>query len=489
MNASIAGTPALRRAPIIGCVMLTMALISIEATVVSTVMPAIAADLGGISIYAWVFAAFLLAQTAFTVVFGKLADAMGRRLVMLGGLVLFSAASLACGFAGSMLMLIAMRVLQGVGAGAVQPVAVTLVGDLYSPAERGRVQGWLSGVWVVSSLAGPMVGGAIVHLASWSWVFWANMPLAALAMAGFIRFLPADRPEGRLSLDLPGVILFLPAATGLLLALNALGDGDRALAGAALLVGLVCAGLFLLQERRAADPLISLSIWAHPAIRGANGVTFLSGAALMCLMTFLPIYVQAVLGHSAVVAGMTLTMATFGWPIGAFFGSRMQARVGLGPMIATGAAVMSLGSSGFLFVGPGVPLAVAGLGSLVFGFGIGISLNSCVILVQSSVERAQRGSATASTMFARTFGSATGAVLFGTLVNLGLSRANPPIGANDLADLIGNGKGVEPGLRLLLAGAIGHAFWVMLALCLGALLTALGLRRRARRDRQGTPAE
>src|ERR1700685_204027 len=188
------------RTLVLAAVMAANFMIAIEATIVSTAMPQIVGQLGGLPLYSWVFSAFLLTQTATTVVFGKLGDLIGRKTVMLVGIAIFLFGSILCGFAWSMPSLIVFRLLQGVGAGAVQPTAMTIVGDLYSPHERGKIQGWIVSVWAVSAILGPLAGGLIIQYFSWAWIFWMNLPIGALAAAGFWAFLHENsvRCRGRI---------------------------------------------------------------------------------------------------------------------------------------------------------------------------------------------------------------------------------------------------------------------------------------------------
>src|SRR6516165_2707910 len=183
------------RTLVLAAVMAANFMIAIEATIVSTAMPQIASQLGGLELYSWVFAAFLLTQTATTVVFGKLSDLKGRKAVILSGIAIFLVGSILCGFAWSMPSLIAFRLVQGIGAGAVQPVAMTIVGDLYSVHERGRIQGWLASVWAASAVAGPLVGSIIIARWSWAWIFWMNLPIGVAACAGFFLYLHEKTPQ------------------------------------------------------------------------------------------------------------------------------------------------------------------------------------------------------------------------------------------------------------------------------------------------------
>ncbi|MDB5589298.1 MAG: transporter [Devosia sp.] len=303
------------RWPILAAVMVSMAMVAFEATIVSTAMPQIVADLGGLSLYSWVFSSYLLATTAVTVVFGKFADIYGRRPIVLLGIGVFLAGSILAGLASSLPMLIVARLIQGVGAGAMQPAAMTIIADLYPGKQRGKVQGYLAAVWAVSAVSGPLLGSFIVHAISWPWVFWINIPIGLVAAAIYLGFLrePARKKGG--SVDIVGAILSAIAIAALMLALTEGGNSMLLLAGC-VIVFAVAAVLFVLQERRAPDPMISLELWRRPSIATANGVTVLASMSLMGLTTFLPIYVQGVLGQSAMVAGFTLTTMLLGWPNG-----------------------------------------------------------------------------------------------------------------------------------------------------------------------------
>src|ERR1700685_3869025 len=206
---------------VLAAVMAANFMIAIEATIVSTAMPQIVGQLGGLPLYSWVFAAFLLSQTATTVVFGKLSDLVGRKRVMLVGIAAFLVGLILCGFAWSMPSLIVFRLVQGIGAGAVQPTAMTIVGDLYSPHERGKIQGWLASVWAVSAILGPLAGGLIIQYFSWAWIFWMNLPIGALAAAGFWAFLHEKTARGRGRIDHLSAGIFTVAIAAIMADLTA----------------------------------------------------------------------------------------------------------------------------------------------------------------------------------------------------------------------------------------------------------------------------
>ncbi len=240
--------PKSARSLVIASVMMSMFMISIEATIVSTAMPQIVAQLGGLHLYSWVFSSFLLTQTAMTVVFGKLADVYGRKPMMLVGIAIFLIGSILAGFAGSMMTMVVFRLIQGVGAGAVQPVAITIVADLYPARERGKIQGYLASVWAISAVLGPIAGGFIIRDWSWPWIFWINVPIGVAAAVGFILFFHEHAKRERRSIDILGAALFTVAVASLLIALTEAGTSDDTpalVAGGVFCLSLV---LFIAQE-------------------------------------------------------------------------------------------------------------------------------------------------------------------------------------------------------------------------------------------------
>ncbi len=239
---------------VLAAVMAANFMIAIEATIVSTAMPEIAAELGGLSLYSWVFAAFLLTQTAMTVVFGKLSDLRGRKVVMLVGIAIFLVGSFLCGFAWSMPSLIAFRLVQGVGAGAVQPVAMTIVGDLYSVHERGKIQGWLASVWATSAVLGPLVGSIIIARWSWSWIFWMNLPVGLVAAAGFWFCLHERVSAARGRIDHVSAGVFVLAIAAVMATMTAFSTASRSESALLAAVAVIAVATFVWQERRSPEP-------------------------------------------------------------------------------------------------------------------------------------------------------------------------------------------------------------------------------------------
>jgi EmrB/QacA subfamily drug resistance transporter len=470
----LAVAPTLRRPFVLASIMAAMFMIAIEATIVSTAMPRIAAQLGDLHLYAWVFSSFLLTQTAMTVVFGKLADLYGRRPVILFGIAVFLVGSLLCGFAWSMPSLIAFRLIQGVGAGAIQPVCLTVVGDLYPGAERGKIQGYLASVWGVSSVIGPLAGGLIIQQLSWAWIFWINLPIGLAAAVGFTLYLREQPTSERRSIDIAGAVLFAVAVSALMVALTELGTSAHGTASAALAVFVVSATLFVLQELRARDPMLAFALWARRPIATANAATLLSGMAIIGLTTFLPMYVQGVLERSPLVAGFALTMMVLGWPVGATVAAKNFARFGLRATLLFGGALLPVGGVAFLMLAPGVSPVVAGVGSLVMGLGMGFLSTSAIVLIQSSVGWSERGSATASNIFSRNLGSTLGATVFGGVLNVSLARhEGGAVDFDRVRGLLDHTAAVgDAAMRDALGQALHATFWAMFAVTVLTLLLA-----------------
>ena len=401
-------------------VMLGVALVAIDATILATAIPAVVNDLGGFTQFPWLFSVYLLAQAVSVPIYGKLADAVGRKPVMLAGIGMFVLGSVLCGFAWSMPALIAFRLLQGLGAGAVQPMAMTIVGDLYSVAERAKVQGYIASVWAAASVVGPTLGGLFVDYASWRWIFFVNIPVGVAAAWVLARRFDEQVVRTSHRIDFTGAILLTTGGTALLLGLlegGVVWPWSSALSISILAAAVVLLVGFGLVERRAAEPILPLWIFRVRILNAANGSALLVGVIMMGLSTYVPLYAQGVLGTSALTAGFALAAMTLGWPIAASYAGRLYLSIGFRSTMLMGAAVTTAGSILMLTVDPTSPVLQLAAACFVVGVGLGFVASPAVVAAQSSVGWAHRGVVTGASMFSRSVGSAVGVAAFGAVAN------------------------------------------------------------------------
>ncbi|MFV0798530.1 MFS transporter [Brucella sp. MAB-22] len=454
------------RGLVVAAIMASMAMIAVEATIVSTAMPQIAAQLGQLNLYSWVFSSFLLTQTATTVVFGKLADIYGRKPVLVFGIALFLTASVLAGFAWSMPSMIVFRLLQGIGAGAIQPAAMTVVADLFPGAQRSKVQGYLASVWALSAVVGPLLGSLIIHNLSWAWVFWINVPVGILAASGFLLFLHEEKRTKPVSIDVLGAALFAVSISSLMIALTLMESAVSLEGILAFILFALSLIAFIWQERRAKEPMVAPDLWLKRPIAFSNLAVFLASMSIMGLTTFLPMYVQTVLDRSPVVAGFALTMLLLGWPCGATIASRQFTRFGLRPIMIAGSICIPIGTFLLVMLTPSSSATLAGTGSLIMGFGMGLLNIGALILTQDSVSWSERGSATASNVFSRNLGSTLGAAILGAVLTYGLANANhgEAITSDQLRDLLNGAEMLidQQELRLALQHALHATFVAMM---------------------------
>ena len=429
--------------------LLGLFLAAMEMTVVSTAMPTAVGDLGGIHLYAWVFAAYLLTATVTLPIYGKLADLYGRKPVMLVGLALFLCGSFLCGHAGSMNTLILFRAIQGLGAGAIQPIAMTIVGDLFDVHQRARIQGILGAVWGLAGLIGPVLGGAIVHWLSWRWVFYVNLPLGLGCAAVLIFAYHETVGRRKHRLDFAGAALLSITVVLALLAARSRAEGLGFLPAAG--VGLA---LFLWVERRAEEPLFPLDLFSRRVMAVASATGALVGAAMISVVTFLPLYVQSVLAGSPTDAGTTIAPLAIGWPISSTLAGRILPRAGYRTLIRGGLALTFGAAMSLSFLlRPGADLWSLRLTMFFYGLGLGFANTPLIIAVQSSVPWKRRGVATASTMFSRSIGGTLAVGLLGGVLGAALTTGGAPPGAAD--KLLGPERSfLPPGLVRSLSEAL-----------------------------------
>jgi EmrB/QacA subfamily drug resistance transporter len=437
--------------------MMAIFMAAVESTIVATAMPTIVADLGGFSLFSWVFTAYLLTQAVSIPIYGRLADLYGRKPVFFAGASLFLVASTLCGFARSMVVLVGLRAVQGLGAGAIQPIATTIVGDIYTPAERARVQGYISGVFGVSAIIGPGLGAVLVEHGSWPVVFWINLPIGLASFVMFAFFLHERLEPRPHQVDYLGSALLAIGAGTLMMALV-----QASQLGAGTIVELVGVGLMALlalglQERRVAEPMLALRLWRNRFIAIGNLGGFALGAVLMGVAAFLPTYVQAVMGRSPRSAGLVLTTMSLTWTLGSVVGGRVMVRTSYRLTAAVGGVTLLAGALVLIALEPPRGLGWASTGAALIGLGLGFLSTTLIVAAQASVGWSQRGVATSSVMFMRIVGQAIGAALFGAILNLGVARYAPEAGSA-ITRLMGEARhGLDPAEVARLSRAVAMA--------------------------------
>ena len=481
IRASVTGGPSRgtrRRGAVVAALMLAMALAALDSTIVSTAVPQIVGDLGGFSVFSWLFSGYLLAVTVTLPVYGKLSDTFGRKPVLIAGASVFLLGSVLCAVAWNMGALIAFRILQGLGGGALQGTVQTLAADLYPLKERPKIQAKLSTVWAVSAVAGPGVGGVLAAYADWRWIFLVNLPIGAVALWLIVRHLHEPRREsnGGARIDWAGALAVFACGGVLLTALVQGGVAWPWLSAPS--IALFATGLGLVWvvvwvERRAAEPIIPGWVWRRRTIAAVNLALGALGLLMVAPSVFLPTYAQSVLGLTPVAAGFVLSVWTLSWPLSAALSQHVYGRIGFRDTAVLGIAAAAL----ILFAFPFLPYPgrawQPALLMLLLGAALGLFQLPLIVGVQSTVGWAERGTTTASVLFCRQTGQTIGASVFGAVAN-GVLAARLG-GAGDLDSVTRglDGGRVPEATRRAIADAV-HAVYLgagcAAALALGALL-------------------
>ena len=436
-----------RQRIIIGAMLVSTFMAAVEITVISTAMPTIVGQLGGFQLFTWAFGIYLLCQAVMTPVYGRLADGYGRKRVYIGSVAVFLLGSLLCGCAWSMASLIAFRAVQGLGGGGLVPMATTIIADVSAVRDRPRLLGYVSGIWGIAAIVGPLLGSFFVGTLGWPFVFWINLPIGLLTTLLVAVFLDEPAPASRRApIDLPAAGLLAVGVGALMAALVQHEAFSRTGLAALVAAGLLALAGFAWRERRSTSPTLPLHLWRNPLIVAGNLSGLACGMLLIGATAFVPSWVQGVLGRSAFVAGVLLGVLTLTWSCASLGLGQMLHRMTYRPLALAGSATMALGGVGLALLRPGLAPGWLGLACALAGFGLGLHSLVFNVAVQSSVAREDRGRATSLFFFCRLIGQAVGAAAFGGVLNAGLTRAGP--GAHDaVRDL------VEPLHRLALAPA------------------------------------
>lgn len=479
--------------------MVGMFLAAMDVTIVGTAMPTIVATLGGMPLYSWVFSAYMLTSTTTVPIFGKLADLYGRRSTYLVSIGAFLLGSMLCGLARNMTELVVYRALQGIGGGGLIPITLTIIGDLYPLEKRARVQGLFSGMWGLASIVGPLIGGFLVDNLSWRWLFYINIPVGLLATALIYFFFEERHTPRPHAVDYPGLLTLTGSVTTLLLVTLVGGRNYpwlswpvmSLLAGSAALLY-----LFVRIEKKAREPLLSLDLLRNKVIASCSLSAGLTGMGMFGAISFVPLFIQGVLGTSATRAGLALTPQTLAWTTASIISSHLVLRRGYRFTITTGLLLVSAAGYNLARMGQETPYWGAVANMLVLGAGLGLCMTAFIIAVQSAVTREQRGMATSSNLFFRSMGGTIGVTVMGaamtarlgSLLQAGLPgeglQGLPPEMAAYLSDpqaiLLPAVRASMPAalleaMQVLLSDAVRVVFWIALGVTLLALVSTVFL--------------
>lgn len=473
---------------ILTALLMAQAMAAIEGTVVATAMPTIVGDLGGLELYAWVFTSYLIASTASTPLWGKLSDLYGRRHLFNATIVLFMVGSLLAAVAQTMGQLIAYRVVQGLGAGGLFALSMTIIGDVVSPRERGRYQGYMGGVFAIATIAGPLVGGLLVDHAHWRFVFVFTLPLGVISLVMSWRLLRLPFTTRDHVIDYTGAALLVGWVVALVLGLETGSSGSWTSgpavgwfgAGTALL------GVFLVQQRRATEPILPPHIFRERVVSVGSALQFVTGALLMTAAVFGPLFLQAVVGVDATRSGLLIVPMTLGMLVTSVTSGQIITRTGryrAFPVIGSFVMAIAVWQLAEMGVGTGRWMAMGRL--FLLGMGVGFVMQVVIVAIQNRVDHADLGIATSAASFFRSLGQTFGAAVLGALLvsrlDVHLARLLPEtdLDAASLqqspADLAALPPDVSEGVVNAFANSISDVFWVTLPLCAVAIVMALAV--------------
>jgi EmrB/QacA subfamily drug resistance transporter len=413
---------------VMAAVMLAIFMVATDSYIVATAMPTIVADLGGFPLFSWAFAAYLLAQAVTIPIYGRLADLYGRKRVFFAGTSIFLFGSLLCGCAWGMVPLVLFRALQGIGAGAIQPIATTIIGDSYAPVERAQMQGYVSGVYGVAAILGPTLGAFAVEHVSWSLVFWVNLPIGAVTFIMFGLYLHEHREPRPHRIDYLGSILLMLGVGAPMLALVLIGKADGMSLAVLAVGGAVAFAVLVTHERHAAEPMLPFKLWCNRVVAVGCLAGFFNGVLMMGISGFLPTYVQGAMGRDATAAGVALAASSVSWAFASMAAGRLMIRTSYRLSATVGGLALAAGSVMLILLTPSSGLLWAGTGAFMLGIGMGFCNTAFIVSIQASVGWSERAMATSSTMFMRIIGNSVGAAVFGAILNFGIFSQLPEAG-------------------------------------------------------------
>lgn len=406
---------------------------AIEGTIVTTAMPTIVGSLQGIEIMNWVFSIYLLTSAMITPIYGKLADKIGRKPIFFIGILLFVLGSALCGFSNEMLTLIIARGIQGLGAGAIMPVSLTIIADLYDIDKRAKVLGLTSAAWGIASVFGPLAGGVIVDTVGWHWIFFINVPIG-LGLIGLLQyfFIEEKKNYQAKKMDILGSLFLMLTLLSLLLGFQLLGDEGLSAAVIGLFIfSIVVLFLFIYTEKRAEDPVIDLNLFSNQTFASVNIVAALISGFLMSLDVYIPMWMQGVLEKSAGLGGLVLAPLSIVWMYGSFLSGRLLLKYSAKRIIILGLLIILIGGGSLLFLPQASPFWLFFVIMGILGVGYGLAVTTTTVEAQASVLQEEIGVATSFNTLSRTIGQTIMVSVFGIILNVSNGRQLAQAGITD----------------------------------------------------------
>ncbi|MFT8314339.1 MAG: MDR family MFS transporter [Clostridium sp.] len=423
-----------KKSNIIIALMVAMFLGAVEGTVVTTAVPTIVKELNGFSEISLVFSMYLLTSAISTPIYGKLSDLYGRKNTLTSGIIIFLIGSSLCGFSQNMYELIVFRSIQGIGAGAIFTVTYTIVGDLFTLSERARVQGWLSTVWGIASVGGPFLGGFLIQYLSWHWIFFINIPFGITSIILLQKNLKESFQKNKITIDFLGIITLSLSIIIFLFGIFSISNNAKWYSRSlifSLIITTIFLFIFYCVEKKAKEPIVPFEIFTKTNII-ANFISLLASAILIALDAYMPLYIQNVLGFSAVISGLAMAPVSVAWLLSSFILSKIIDVYGKKAMVCISSVVLFLSCIllGTLYLKASLMLVI--LYTSLMGFGFGGAFTTLTIIVQESVDYNKRGAATASNSLLRTMGQTVGVAVFGIVFNLNIVKYFYGLGMNNV---------------------------------------------------------
>lgn len=404
-----------KQKPVIIALLIATFLTAIEGTIISTAMPKIVEDLGGNQLYTWVISVYLLATVISTPVFGKLADLYGRKIMFTIGVVIFLSGSMLSGFSQTMGQLVIFRMIQGIGAGALTTIPYTIIGDIFAFEQRAKIQGWISSVWGISGIVGPLAGGFIVDKISWHWIFYMNLPFGIIALILLWISLHEQVEKKKQIIDYPGIFTFAVSITAFLYALTLWKEQKQISSSIISLIVVAIVGicLFIWIEAKGKEPMLPLSLFTIRSITISNIAGFLLGFILVTVTFYIPLWVQGVKNLNATYSGIAMLPMSITWPVGAILSGKWLGKTSIVRIAITGLSIIIIGCIGLVLfhVNTAVPWIMVVTG--ILGLGFGLSLTVFTVAIQSAVDWNMRGAAMGSYNLMRNLGQAIGIAVSG----------------------------------------------------------------------------